>query len=111
MENEFVKVPGCKETEVKELYHDNQTQISVVQVARGGEIPMHCHDCAATMIITKGSAKAIGKDYKIVKNGDIVVKKPKEAHGFTQIKEPFEFISVSEGNGIMHNGEFDIKYI
>jgi quercetin dioxygenase-like cupin family protein len=110
MEHTFTAVPGCAGTSVKNLTDDNGLQVLEVRVEAGGEIPLHEHDCAATMIITNGSASALGKDIKHVKKGDIVVKAPNEPHGFTDINEPFCFISISDGDGIKLENGWDMTF-
>ena len=109
--NGWVNVPGCMKTEARRLLTNEALQVLEVKVNPGGEIPLHAHNCAATMIVTEGEAKATGHTPRQVKKGDIIVKKPREAHGFTQVDSPFVFISVSDGEGIMHETDWDIGYV
>ena len=113
MKQETIAVPGCKATTVSEIFSNGQVQVMKVDVAPNGEIPLHAHDTAATMIVVEGSATALGKACRFVKKGDIVVKEAHEAHGFSDISQPFSFISISYGNGIMqdHGKNWDLKYI
>ncbi len=113
MKQETIVVPGCKGTTVREIFSNGQIQIMKVDVAAQGEIPMHAHDTAATMIVVEGSATALGKSCRYVKKGDVVVKEANEAHGFSGITQPFSFISVSNGEGIMHDHgkAWDLKYL
>jgi len=106
-----VAVPGCNKTTVQEILNDNDVHILKVDVAPGGEIPLHYHNCAATMVIIKGEASAIGKKRKTVSKGDVVIKQSEEPHGFTDIKEPFCFISISSGKGIYQDKDWDMKYL
>lgn len=111
MNTEPIDVPGCKGTTVHELLLDEGVQVLKVEVETGGEIPLHSHECAATMVITKGSARTLGKDAHAVSAGDIVVKSRNEPHGFTDVSQHFEFISISDRNGIMKTDSWDLKYL
>ncbi len=113
MEHETIAVPGCEGTTVREIFSNGQIQVMKVDVTAGGEIPMHTHDTAATMIVVEGNATALGKACRYVRKGDIVVKEANEAHGFSGISQPFSFISISEGQGIMHahGKHWDLKYL
>jgi quercetin dioxygenase-like cupin family protein len=111
MNTEMIEVPGCKGTTVRELLVDEEVQVLKVQVEPGGEIPLHSHECAATMVITKGSARTIGKDARAVHAGDIVIKSRNEPHGFTDVIQHFEFISISDREGIMRSDSWDLNYL
>lgn len=111
MSTETLEAPGCKETTVKKLHEENGLQILRVDVAPGGEIPLHAHDCAATMVILKGTARALGKGDRIVKKGDVVVKTAKEPHGFSDIKNPFSFISLSTEDGIVRPDGWNMRFL
>jgi quercetin dioxygenase-like cupin family protein len=111
MKSEKVAVPGCKGTTVQNLLSEEGLQILKVEVGRGGEIPLHSHECTATMVVIKGKARALGKSGQIVSKGDVVVKSPNEPHGFTDIEEPFCFISISDNKGIMLANGWDMKYL
>jgi quercetin dioxygenase-like cupin family protein len=110
MNTEPIEVPGCKGTTVHELLLDEGVQVLKVEVEPGGEIPLHSHECAATMVITKGSARTLGKDARAVRTGDVVVKSPNEPHGFTDVSEQFQFISISDHSGILQKDSWDLKY-
>ncbi len=105
-----VQVPGCRGTLVQRLLSGDGLQVLSVDVEPGGEIPLHSHDCAATMVITKGRARALGNSPRLVAAGDVVVKAPKDPHGFAEISEPFSFISISDRDGILHNDGWDVVY-
>ncbi len=107
-----IEVPGCKSTTVQEIFSDGQVQIMKVRVSPGGEIPLHSHNVPATMIVLEGSAIALGKKNKNVKKGDVVIKMANEAHGFTNVKKAFSFISISGEKGIMRNQgkNWDMEY-
>lgn len=113
MEMKQIEVPGCKGTTVQNLYTIPRMQVMKVDVSPGGEIPMHKHSCAATMVIMKGEAKALGKGKdRVVRKGEIVAKAGNEPHGFTEVKEPFSFISISYDDGIMRNpNNWDMEYL
>jgi quercetin dioxygenase-like cupin family protein len=111
MNTEPIKVPGCKGTTVHELLLDEGVQVLKVEVEPGGEIPLHSHECAATMVITKGSARTLGNDPHSVGAGDIVIKSRNEPHGFTDVSEHFEFISISDHKGIMQTRSWDLNYL
>lgn len=111
MNNERLTVPGCRGTTAQKLLLDDGIQVLKVVVEPGGEIPLHAHECAATMVITKGSARTLGKDGRPVKAGDVVVKSPNEPHGFTQVSEHFEFISISNDRGILLADSWDLSYL
>lgn len=111
MRTEGVTVPGCKGTTVRELLLEDGIQILKVEVEAGGEIPLHSHECAATMVITKGSACTLGKDGRLVHAGEVVIKAPSEPHGFTGVNEHFEFISISNDKGIMKDSSWDMSYL
>jgi len=107
----FIEVPGCKKTLVEELLTEEGLQVMHVHVQPGGEIPLHRHSCAATMVVTQGYARKLGVHQDTVQKGDVVTKKPYEEHGFTEVKEPFSFISVSYGQGIMRKDGWNINYL
>ncbi len=109
--NGLVEVPGCRGAFVQELLSENSVQVLKVIVEKGGEIPVHSHECAATMIVVSGRATALGKNRRIAKKGDVIVKKAGEPHGFAGIEEEFEFISVSDGNGIKQGSKWDMEYL
>lgn len=111
MNTEMVEVPGCSKTTVKRLHEEHGLQILRVDVEPGGEIPLHAHDCAATMVILDGSARALGNSERIVKKGDVVVKIPHEPHGFSDIKGRFSFISLSDEDGIVRPDRWDIAFL
>ena len=112
MAGEIITVPGCKGTTVEELVSENDIQILKVMVEPGGEIPLHTHKCAATMVVVKGEAKVLGKkDKQIANQGDIIVKSSMEPHGFTDVKKPFCFVSISDGKGILQNDGWDLKFM
>jgi quercetin dioxygenase-like cupin family protein len=111
MNIEPIEVPGCKATTVHELLMDEGIQVLKVEVAPGGEIPLHSHKCAATMVITKGTARTLGKDARAVSAGDIVIKSRNEPHGFTGVTQQFEFISISDREGIMRPDFWDLNYL
>lgn len=103
--------PGCKKTTVRKLHEEHDLQILRVEVEPGGEIPLHAHDCAATMVILEGSARALGKRERVVTKGDVVVKTPHEPHGFSDIKGRFSFVSLSSDEGILRSEGWDMKYL
>jgi quercetin dioxygenase-like cupin family protein len=107
-----IEVPGCTGTTVSELKRAHGLQFLEVNIAHGGEVPLHTHKCAATMIVTKGSARkltATGAGYR-VNPGDVIAKAPSEPHGFTDVGETgFQFISISDNEGIVgQDGNFDM---
>ncbi|TWT40529.1 hypothetical protein RAS1_42410 [Phycisphaerae bacterium RAS1] len=104
------EVPGCRGTRVQELFAGRDVQVLLVEVDPAGEIPIHVHDCAATMVIVEGEARALGTHERVVGKGDVVVKAPREPHGFSGIGKRFSFVSVSDGRGIMHNDDWDLEY-
>ncbi len=110
MNDDAINVPGCSGTTVKQLCSQPELQVLLVEVQRGGTIPLHEHDCAATMVITKGSATTLGKGGRIVKKGDVVVKTAHEPHGFADISEDFAFLSISDGLGIMQTDHWDLQF-
>jgi len=110
MNPETITVPGCIGTTVKHLFSDEGQQVLMVEVTPGGEIPLHAHECSAVMVITKGKARTLGKDGRVVSKGDVVVKAPREPHGFSEIGEPFAFLSISDGKGIVSPEGWDMKY-
>ncbi|MDD5068031.1 MAG: cupin domain-containing protein [Candidatus Pacebacteria bacterium] len=102
-----VAVPGCPGTVVEELPSALGRQFLRVTIERGGEVPLHSHECAATMIVTHGSARKLVErgNAERVKAGDVITKAAREPHGFTEIgEEGFSFISVSGGLGIVQEG-------
>jgi quercetin dioxygenase-like cupin family protein len=100
-----INVPGCKDTFVQEISSDGKVQVMNVEVEKKEMMPFHSHDCAATMIITEGAATALGRKKRSVKQGDIVIRKRNARHGFSDIKNTFSSISLSDGHGIMSNHE------
>ncbi|HEV7449353.1 MAG TPA: cupin domain-containing protein [Candidatus Paceibacterota bacterium] len=100
-----IRVPGCPGTSIRELLSMHPgLQILEVTVESGGRIPLHLHDCAATMIVTRGSARKLTADGSTqpVKPGDVLAKAAKEPHGFDDVGEGgFTFISLSDGRGIV----------
>lgn len=111
MNDERISVQGCRHTTVQKLYSEHGVQVLNVEMEPGGEIPLHAHECAATMVITKGRARTLGKDGRVVAAGDVVAKAPNEPHGFTQIEERFCFVSISDGGGIVRRDGWDLRYI
>ena len=111
MNSQKVAVPGCRGTTVQHLLSEEGLQILKVEVAPGGEIPLHSHECRATMVITKGKALSLGKNGQLVSRGSVVTKCPNEQHGFTNIEKPFSFISISDSRGIMLGDGWDMKYL
>jgi quercetin dioxygenase-like cupin family protein len=108
--NDKMAVPGCRGTTAELLFRADGVQALRVEVAIGGEIPLHSHGCVATMFVTAGSAMAIGPNERPVRVGDVIVKAIDEPHGFADVVEPFSFISISNDGGIMHDGEWDMRY-
>jgi quercetin dioxygenase-like cupin family protein len=104
-------VPGCLGTYVELIGDRPGFQVLRVSVENGGEIPLHAHDCAATMVILEGTARTLGKDGRIVRPGDVVIKAGREPHGFTDAEGGFAFLSISTGNGIFQSGEWDLTYL
>mgnify|MGYP001560673906 CR=1 FL=1 len=112
MERRTIEVPGCEKTTVEDLLSEPGTQVMRVRVHPGGRIPLHSHECAATMVITEGRAYALGAGKsRYVDRGEVLVKGPGESHGFEDVREPFSFISISYDKGIMRPDGFDIRYI
>lgn len=102
-----MQVPGCRGTTVRKVTRAHRLQFLEVNIKQGGEVPLHTHDCAATMVITRGSARKLtGKGLgERVEAGDVVVKAAREPHGFTRIgKGGFQFISLSGSQGIVRKG-------
>ncbi len=106
-----ILVPGCRGTTVHQLLTERGLQVLKVEVEPGGEIPLHSHECAATMVVMKGRARTLGKDGRFAAAGDVVIKAPKEPHGFTDITEPFSFISISNEEGILREEDWDLAYV
>lgn len=104
------EVPGCKETLVEALAEEPGLHVLRVEVGVGGEIPLHTHECAATMVIVGGSALALGSRERRVSKGDVIVKAPHEPHGFSHVEAPFTFISISDGDGIQQRTGWDISF-
>ncbi len=109
-----IDVMNCRLTTVKKKKVGGAHCLEV-EVARGGKIPLHCHNCAAVMVVTHGSARKLiskGKGSR-VKPGSIVVKIAREPHGFDHIgKEGFKFLSFSDGKGILQgNGTMDLTVL
>jgi quercetin dioxygenase-like cupin family protein len=111
MNTETLGAPGCKRTTVQKLHDERGLQILRVDVEPGGEIPLHEHDCAATMVILEGTARALGKGERVVQKGDVVVKTPHEPHGFTDISGRFSFISLSTDAGIVRPDRWDMTFV
>ncbi len=111
MKSEILEVPGCSQTTIRKLFEEEGLQILEVEVQPGGEIPLHTHDCAATMVILDGKARALGNHERQVNRGDVVVKQPHEPHGFDGIDGPFSFVSISNENGIVRSNGWDLKYL
>lgn len=103
-------VPGCQGTNVRELLSQESLHVLYVEVEPGGEIPMHTHACAATMVVTQGQARGLGKGDRLVTKGDVIVKAANEPHGFTEVRKPFAFISISDGAGIRKADGWDMQY-
>jgi quercetin dioxygenase-like cupin family protein len=110
MKKQNLSVPGCNKTKVEHLVTGDDFQVLKVDVAPGGEIPFHSHSCAATMLIIQGSAKVLGKTMEYTKIGDVIKKAPNESHGFVDISEPFSFISISYGKGILQDSKWDMNF-
>lgn len=107
-----VSVPGCQGTTVQNLLQEVGLQVLKVEVEAKGEIPLHTHECAATMIVVKGGACALlGGSSRIVDVGDVIVKGPNEPHGFTNVDKPFSFISICDNDGILKERGWDITYL
>lgn len=111
MQNQ-VLVPGCPGTTVRELQPAHGLQFLEVNIESGGEVPLHTHECASTMIVTRGSARKLTRNGKSerVKQGDVIAKAAKEPHGFTEVgEEGFQFISLSDNAGIVRqDGKLDM---
>lgn len=107
-------VPGCAGTTVRELRPVHGLQFLEVNIERGGEVPLHTHECAATMIVTRGSARKLTENGKseLVKSGDVIAKAAREPHGFTEVgEEGFQFISLSDNGGIVRQvGNLDMAF-
>jgi quercetin dioxygenase-like cupin family protein len=110
MNNESIMAPGCTGTRVQKLADFEGVQVLKVDVEPGGEIPLHTHECAATMVVIKGKARTLGECSRAVAQGDVVVKIPNEPHGFSEVREPFSFISISDNAGILRQDGWDITY-
>lgn len=113
MQNQEIVVPGCLGTTVRKLKSNHGLQFLEVTIAHGGEVPLHTHECAATMIVTHGSARKLTGDGKeeLVKPGDVITKQAHEPHGFADIgDEGFRFISLSENDGIVQGETMDIAF-
>jgi len=106
-----IPVPGCKGTTVEKLLLENGLPVLKVEVEPGGEIPLHAHQCTATMIILSGKARTLGKEGRVVSKGDIIAKTPNEPHGFGDVEATFSFISISDNAGIMREDGWDVNYI
>jgi len=105
-------VPGAPDTWVVSIGHDSEGhQINLVKLPPFGIIPNHTHTCASGMGITAGSAIATGKATSeiAVKPGDYVFKPAGQMHGFQAGEDGLEFISVSDGDGIVQE-QWDIEY-
>lgn len=97
-------IKGCPGTSVKKMPPVHGLQCLQVTILPGGEVPLHSHECAATMIVVSGRARKLTRTGKgqFVKAGSVVVKTAGEPHGFTEVSpEGFRFISLSEGKGIV----------
>lgn len=114
MQNQ-VAVPGCRGITVRELQPAHGLQFLEVNIERGGEVPLHTHECAATMIVTRGSARKLAGNGKseLVKPGDVITKAAKEPHGFAEVgEEGFQFISLSDNEGIVRQGgNLDMTFV
>lgn len=106
-----IEVPGCAKTTVRRLHEESGLSILLVEVEPGGEIPLHTHTCAASMVVVSGSALTLGKNGRIVKKGDVVTKAALESHGFTNVNEQFSFISIADLDGILLSDGWDMEYI
>ncbi len=107
-------VPGCPGTTVTPLPGAHGLQFLQINMEKGGRVPLHSHACAATMIVTHGTARKLLAEGKSepVKPGDVICKAPHEPHGFDEVgPEGFAFVSISDGNGIVQGDEkLDIKF-
>lgn len=112
-ERKIVKINGCSGTSVRKLVPVNGLQCLEVRILPGGEVPLHSHGCAATMIVVAGSARKLqlsGKG-RVVRPGDVVIKAAGEPHGFTEVgPDGFRFISLSEGEGIVTSRGLDLAF-
>ncbi len=106
-----IRVPGCKRTTVSVLFTDRRTQILKVHVARGGEIPLHQHKAAATMIILRGKARVLGKERRAVRPGSVVAKKSMEPHGFSDVRSALTFLSFASRGSIVKESRWDLQYV
>src|SRR5688572_15047557 len=104
-------VPGCKGTTVQQIFSGDGVQVLRVEVQPDGEIPLHQHNCAAKMVIVQGRARALGKVERIAAKGDVIVKAANEPHGFTDVTEPFVFLSISDGDGIVKPDRWDMDFV
>jgi quercetin dioxygenase-like cupin family protein len=105
-------VPGAPDATLIEIGLDaDGNQINLVRVCPFGIIPNHTHTCASGMGITAGSAVATGKEGgdRQVGVGDYIFKPPGQAHGFRAGSQGLEFLSISDGEGIVGD-RWDIEY-
>jgi len=99
----------CEETSVSELFNQFNTQVLLVEVSPGGEIPPHYHQVACTIHILSGSGVWFdGTSYQPVEAGDVYHKEAGQIHGFSQIGEAgLKFTSTSYGKGLVSGQELD----
>ena len=104
-----VLVPGCQRISVTQPVQMGDSQVTFVSVVPGDgkpDIPLHRHECAAVMVIRRGTARVhneIGELTDLVQKDDVVAKGPNQPHGFGEMSDDFAFMSISENEGIFND--------
>jgi len=93
----------CEKTSVQEIFSQHNTQVLLVEIAPGGEVPPHHHEVPCTIHILEGSgAWYDGVNRCRVKAGDVYHKQAGQVHGFSDIgSDGLRFTSVSYGAGLL----------
>jgi len=93
----------CKNTSIQELFNQHNTQVLLVEIKPGGEVPAHHHEVPCTIQILSGSGVWYdGVNRCQVKAGDVYHKQAGQVHGFSGIgTDGLQFTSVSYGVGLM----------
>jgi len=97
------EIDECKKTTVQNIFNRYNTQVLLVRIEEGGEVPPHSHEVPCSIQILRGSGIWFDGDKNHqIKKGDLYHKESGQVHGFSDIgHEGLEFISVSYGDGIV----------
>lgn len=105
-------VPNSPGASAEVLKQGRDTQVQRVVIEAGGNIPPHVHNVSSSYVVLSGKGRFVGNDGCSVAAGSVVHVPAGEVHGWQDVSESLEFVSVFNGAQVVdvESGDWDLQF-